>query len=225
MTRKAVLAAALTVALAAFGFAPPLVTATEFHSKDVQRGVAAEWNSCGLAAPAPPCPFAEVQAFQTFEQVGDSNGKQDCVDVAQLEGLNPRTGSYSHFIAGSGCDVGVSVNVSGSLARGEVSGALPGRDCQLVIPTEPACVPTTLRLALEWRSIGDVSRSPGVILHHSDFSPDARCLEHFLPYRSTSNATVTGQVDGFSAPLGEPTLAGMGFGEVIEHGTVPVCFD
>ena len=49
--------------------------------------------------------------------------------------------------------------------------------------------------------------------------------QHVLPYRSTFDVSVTGQVDGLSAPLGELTNANMAFGEVIQHGTIPFCFD
>jgi len=75
-----------------------------------------------------------------------------------------------------------------------------------------------------WQSSGDVSHSPSFVSHQSDYAPAARCLQHILPYRSTS-ATVTGRIDGLSDPLGELTLGYMQFGEVIEHGTVPSCFD
>jgi hypothetical protein len=229
MIRKAVLAAALSVGLVAASITP-LATATEFHAKDLQRSVAAEWSSCGAVPVGERCAFTEIQAAQTFDVVGDRDGKQNCVDIIQVRGDNrdhtyPDLGKPYEF-TGSGWACGVtSVNVAASLAKGEVRGELTGQDCQVVPRTEPVCVPATLRIALDWQSSGDVSRSPGVIYHQSPVAPDERCLEHVLPYRSTLNATVTGQMDGLSAPLGEVIVAFMGFGEVIEHGTVPFCFD
>jgi hypothetical protein len=227
MIRKVVLAAALSLGLAVGGVMPSLAAATEFHTRDLQRSVGAEWSSCGTVPIGERCAFSQIQASQTFEKVGDSNGKQNCINIIQVRGSN-RDHMFPDVteFTGTGWVCGVaSLNVSASLTRAELRGELPGQDCHVVQPTETTCVPTTLRIALEWRSSGDVSRSPGVLYHQSPVAPEARCLEHVLPYRSTSNAAVTGQVDGLSAPLGELTGASMGFGEVIEHGTVPFCFD
>jgi hypothetical protein len=234
MILKALLAAALSLGLAVAGVMPPLASATEFHTRNLGGQAAAEWSSCRAVAIGEPCTFSIVQGFETFE-AGDLNGKRDCVGANQVQGINrdhmfPDVSKPYDFTSTFGFGIGVacgiaSVNVSASLTRGEVRGELPGQDCHVVPPTEPTCIPTTLRIALDWRSSGDVSRSPGVVYHQSPISPDERCLEHFLPGRATFNATVTGQVDGFTRPLRELTDAFMAFGGVIEQGTVPDCFD
>jgi hypothetical protein len=230
MIRKAVLTATLSLGLAAGGVMPSLATATEFHTRDFGGYVYAAWSSCRTVPIGEPCALSVIQAVQiieTYDNERYGNGKQDCIEIGQARGIN-QDGMYPDFreftdTFGYVCGVG-SVNVSASLTRGEVRGEVPAQDCHFG-PTQLVCVPTTLRIGLEWRSSGDVTRSPGVIDHHSDYAPEARCLEHFLPSRSTLSATATGQVDGFSAPLGELTGAYMAFGGVIEHGTVPFCFD
>jgi hypothetical protein len=72
-------------------------------------------------------------------------------------------------------------------------------------------------------------RFPGIVYHQSPVAPDQRCLQHWMPYRATppyvNNATVTGQIDGLPAPVGDLTGAFMQFGEVNTIGTVPDSFD
>ena len=228
MIRKGLVAAVVSGLMA--GCIPPSATAAEFHSRDLQRAVAAEWSSCGAVPIGERCAFTDVQAFQTFEVAGDSNGKQGCVAIIQVRGSNADhqhpdlTEPYEFTDARWGCGA-VSVFVAASLAKGEVRGELPGQDCHVVPRMEPTCVTAPVSIALEWRSSGDTSRSPGLISHQSPIAPDERCLEHVLPYRSTFDVSVTGQVDGLSAPVGELTNANMAFGEVIQHGTIPFCFD
>jgi hypothetical protein len=203
-------------------FGASSAAATEFQTHDVGGGAFAEWSTCDTGHLVPGCSFTQIQAYETFLQPGN-NGKQDCVAVFEVDGNNGH-GGWSHEVGGGGCSVGVSIAVPASLVRGQVRGELAARDCQILPPQPTTCTPTTLRIALDWQSTSDVTRFPNVVSHESPVAPEERCLEYYLPFRSTTNATVTGQIDGLPSipPLAH---AGMEFGGTIVLGTIPVCFD
>jgi hypothetical protein len=235
MVRKAIVA---TVVLAFAGVGPSVGEAAVFHEKDVQHSLAATWGSCGPGTAGQPCAYTIVFANESvYTAVTGSNGKRDCVGVSQTRGISGGNGyvdltqPYDFTSAGT-CSV-AAVTIPGSLNTGTVRGDVPGQNCHVMPPDQQptSCAPTSLRIALEWQSGGDVVRTPGIVYHQSPVAPDQRCLQHWLPYRATplyvNNATVTGQIDGLPAPLGDLTFPGafMGFGEVNTIGTVPFCFD
>jgi hypothetical protein len=219
--------------LAVAGSSVPSAMATmfrDYRGEISRRDVYAAWSSCYVAAPGDPCAYFEVGGREGFDlPETDANGKQDCVSVGVARGVagylgedHPTFLEPYDVIVGYACDV-AKVNVAASLTHGEVQGELPARECHYAPGVLATCVSTTVSVALEWRSSGDVMRQPGVIYHHSDYAPDERCLWHSLP-SSIANATVSGQIDG-AAPAGDLVYAVMATGGVIEHGTMSFCFD
>jgi hypothetical protein len=230
--RKAIVVAAAVLVFTSAGTS--MAAAAEFHSKDLEHGLFATWSSCGAGTAGEPCAFTNFQAFEIFYSLSANNGKQDCVFVFQGRGVSLGDGGFDttqpfDFTLSETCGVAMVV-VAGSLNRGTVRGDIPAQDCHVIPPNqEPTCVPTSLSIALDWQSGGEVVRYPNSVSHQSPVEPEERCLQHYLLRRATplyvNNATVTGRIDGLPAPLGDLTGAFMQFGGVITIGTVPDCFD
>jgi hypothetical protein len=159
-----------------------------------------------------------LEAAETFEIGGpDLAGKQECVNVLAATDV-PVNGRTWERLTGSGCDVG-DVKISPSLQQADVRAQVPGYECDF----DGTCFPTTISVAVDWQATGDIARVNGGVTHGSDYSPDARCLWHDLPFAEVS-ATATGEVYG-AAPLGKLVSGELDTGGVIEHGSVSSCYD